>query len=71
MVTGLSLIDYQDMLKMFWSGVERYKMYEYDLMHGINCLCCSRILQSSNDPGRGKPKAKAKLGRKPGGHNKK
>jgi hypothetical protein len=70
-VIEMSLIDCQDMLKTFWSGVKRSKMYEYDVIHGVNCLCCPRILPDGNDPGRGKPKPKARLGRTPGGRNKK
>jgi hypothetical protein len=61
---------YQDMLKLIWHGVKRSKLYEYDMIHGINCICCSKILQAGNDQGNDK-KSKSKLGRKPGGHNRK
>jgi hypothetical protein len=59
---------WQEQLKVFWTEVQRSALYEYDTIHGVNCLCCSKIrfLQIGNDM---KLKAKAKTGRKPGGHN--
>jgi hypothetical protein len=55
---------YQDQLKMFWTGVSN--LYEYDTIHSVNRLCCPRILHSSNDTAK-----RLKMGRKPGGQNKK
>jgi hypothetical protein len=61
---------YQEQLKALWTEVKRSAVYEYDTIHGINCICCSkiRILQIGNDT---IPKSEMKMSRKPGGHNQK
>jgi hypothetical protein len=65
---------YQEQLKAFWTEVKRSAIYEYDTIHGVNCICCSkiRILQIGNDTIR-IPKSKMRMGRKPGSgdHNQK
>jgi hypothetical protein len=66
---GVAFPYYQEQLKAFWTEVKRSAIYEYDTIHGVNCLCCSKIrfLQIGNDT----IKSRTKTGRKPGGHNKK
>jgi hypothetical protein len=56
---------YQEQLKVFWTEVKRSATYEYDTIHGLNCICCSRIPKDSII------RNKSKHGRKAGGHNKK
>jgi hypothetical protein len=61
---------YQEQIKAFWTEVKRSAVYEYHTIHGVNCICCSkiRILQIGNDT---IPRSGIKMDRKPGGHNKK
>jgi len=68
--SGAGFPYYQEQIKAFWIEIKRSAIYEYDTIHGVNCLCCSKIrfLQIGNDV---KAKAKAKTGRKPGGRNRK
>jgi hypothetical protein len=40
---GFSYPYYQEQLKLFWTEVKRSATYEYDTIHGLNYLCCSKI----------------------------
>jgi hypothetical protein len=50
-------------LKILWTGVKHLALREFDTNHGLNCLCCSTILQSSNDKGKKESKMDWKLDR--------
>jgi hypothetical protein len=65
---GVGFQFYQEQLKLFWIEVKRSAIYEYDTIHGVNCICCQkiRLLEIGNDT-----KPKSKMGWKPGGHNQK
>jgi hypothetical protein len=52
-----------DELKL-WLQNKRPAVYESGVLHGYSCLCCSKIPKDGIV-------RKSKLGRRPGGHNKK
>jgi hypothetical protein len=62
---GVGFPYWQEQLNVYWTEVKRSAIYEYDTIHGLNCLCCSKIPKDSIVP------KKPKMGRKTGGHNRK